>query len=170
MERPDRVDAMLAAWRAERPEIATLTLELIKRIGRLNAFVAEASQRALEGFGVTYAEFDVLATLRRSGGPYRLKPGRLAESSMLTTGGTSNILQRLSAAGLVRREPDPDDRRSSWVCLTPEGLELTDRIVAATGGAHEALFERIPEETGRALADLMREVLLTFGDDAPNTP
>jgi DNA-binding MarR family transcriptional regulator len=89
---------------------------------------------------------------------------------MLTTGGTSNILQRLGAAGLVSREPDPDDRRSSWVCLTPEGIELTDRIVAATGRAHEALFAGVSEETGRALADLMREVLLTFGDEAPRTP
>ncbi|MEV5708840.1 MarR family transcriptional regulator [Actinoallomurus sp. NPDC052274] len=167
MERPDRVDAMLAAWRAEDPGVATLTLELTKRVGRLAALCAEAAQRALEEFGVTYAEFDVLATLRRSGRPYRLKPGTLAESSMLTTGGTSNILQRLGAAGLVRREPDPDDRRSTWVCLTPEGLELTNRIVAATGREHEALFGGVTEETGRALADLLREVLLTLGDEAP---
>ena len=166
MERQDRVDAMLAAWRAEQPGLVSLPLELTKRIGRLSAFTMEVTQQALEGFGVTYAEFDVLATLRRTGSPYRLKPGRLAESVMLTTGGTSNILQRLGAAGLVRREPDPDDRRSSWVCLTPEGVDLTERIGDATHRAHEELFAKVPEETGRALADLMREVLLTLGDEA----
>lgn len=166
MERLDRVDEMLAAWRAERPEFATLPLELAKRIGRLSALCTEAAQRALEGFGVTYAEFDVLATLRRAGAPYRLKPGRLAEASMLTTGGTSNILQRLAAAGLVEREPDPDDRRSSWVRLTPGGAELAERIARATTDAQAALFARVPDATARALAGLMRETLLALGDEA----
>lgn len=168
MDRVDRVDRMLAALRKEQPEFATLALELTKRIARLSALTGAATQKALERFGVTYAEYDVLATLRRAGPPYRLKPGRLAELSTLTTGGTSNILQRLSAADLVRREPDPNDRRSSWVCLTPEGVETTARIGAATDRAQRALFERLPEETGRALADLMREALLALGDEVPN--
>jgi DNA-binding MarR family transcriptional regulator len=167
MEQADRVDEMIAAWRAEQPEFATIALELVKRVGRLSAYTAEATQRALDGFGLTYAEFDVLATLRRAGPPYRLKPSRLAESSMLTTGGTSNILQRLAAAGLVEREPDPDDRRSSWVRLTAKGVETSERIGFATTTEHTALFARVSEDAARALADRMRDVLIALGDEAP---
>lgn len=160
----DRVDEMLAAWRAEQPALDTLPLELSKRIGRLAALSMTATERALGGFGMTYAEFDVLATLRRTGAPYRLKPGRLAEESMLTTGGTSNIVQRLSAAGLVEREPDPGDRRSSWVRLTDEGVRVAERVVDATLKAQRGLFERVPEPTARALTDLLRQALLALGD------
>lgn len=158
---------MLAAWRAEQPEMATLPLEIVKRTARLTALIDAATQRALAGFDVTYAEFDVLATLRRAGEPYRLKPGRLARESMLTTGGTSNILQRLTAAGLVEREPDPDDRRSSWVRLTPEGVRTVAAIGAATTGAYAELLDGVPDDTLRALAGLMRETLITLGDTPP---
>lgn len=166
MEERDRVDEMIEGWRAELPEAATVQLEIIKRIGRLKARVEEVTQAVLAPYGLTYAEFDVLATLRRAGRPYRLKPSRLASRSMLTTGGTSNILQRLVAAGLVEREPDPEDRRSSWVRLTPLGAERVEELSLATTEAHRALLADVPEPAARALADLLRDVLLALGDRA----
>jgi DNA-binding MarR family transcriptional regulator len=64
------------------------------------------AQYDLEG-----GDFDVLATLRRTGAPYRLTPGELSRSTMVTTGGMTKRLDRLEAAGLIRRELDPTDRR-----------------------------------------------------------
>lgn len=160
----DRVDQMVSAWRVELPELPTLHLELVKRVGRLSALISDSVQESLTRFGVTYAEFDVLATLRRSGPPYRLKPGELARQAVLTTGGISNILQRLTAAGLVEREPDPDDRRSSWVRLTGKGSDLVGELSEATMTAHGALFHDLPDEDARALADQLREVLVILGD------
>ncbi|MET9070516.1 MarR family winged helix-turn-helix transcriptional regulator [Streptosporangium sandarakinum] len=162
--RRDRVDEMVEEWGAELPEAATVQLEIIKRAGRLKSLVEETTQSVLSGYGLTYAEFDVLATLRRAGAPYRLKPGRLAERSSLTTGGTSNILQRLTTAGLVEREPDPADGRSSWVRLTPQGVRRAEELALATGEAHRELFADLPDDTARALADLLREALLALGD------
>lgn len=163
----DRVDALMAAWQAEQPEMATLPLEIAKRTARLSMLIGAATQRALADFDVTYAEFDVLATLRRAGKPYRLKPGRLAQESMLTTGGTANILQRLTAAGLVEREPHPDDRRSSWVRLTPKGARTATKIAAATSRAYAELLDAVPEKSRHALNDAMREVLIALGDTPP---
>lgn len=160
----DLVDEMIARWRAELPEAATVELEIVKRAGRLKGMIEEVTQSALGGHGLTYAEFDVLATLRRAGAPYRLKPGRLAATSMLTTGGTSNILQRLLAAGLVEREPDPDDGRSSWVRLTPLGVTRAEELALATTKAHQDMFAAVPAETVRRLADVLREVLTAMGD------
>jgi DNA-binding MarR family transcriptional regulator len=164
----DWVDEMLAALRAESPEAVSVSLEFVKRVGRLSALIQESTDEALSVFDTTYAEFDVLATLRRSGTPYRLKPTQLAKSSMLSSGGTSNILQRLTTAGLVEREPDPDDGRSSWVRLTAEGAKLAADIGEATGAAFGARFRDVPADTLRAAADQLREILLTLGDRAPS--
>ncbi len=84
---------------------------------------------------------------------------------MLTTGGTSNILQRLVAAGLVEREPDPADGRSSWVRLTPLGVDKAEELSLATTEAHREHAD-VPEPAARALADLLRDVLLALGDRA----
>ena len=164
MTQRDHVDEMMEGWRSELPEAATVQLEIIKRAGRLKALVEEVTQSVLGEYGLTYAEFDVLATLRRAGTPYRLKPSRLASRSSLTTGGTSNILQRLATAGLVEREPDPADGRSSWVRLTPLGVRRAEELALATTEAHGDLLAGVPQDTARALADLLREVLLALGD------
>ncbi|WP_433241565.1 MarR family winged helix-turn-helix transcriptional regulator [Streptosporangium sp. CA-135522] len=160
----DHVDEMMEGWRAELPEAATVQLEIIKRAGRLKSLVEEVTQSVLGAYGLTYAEFDVLATLRRAGAPYRLKPSQLASRSSLTTGGTSNILQRLTTAKLVEREPDASDGRSSWVRLTPLGARRAEELALATTEAHGSLLAGVPQDTARALADLLREVLLALGD------
>ncbi|GIH90518.1 MarR family winged helix-turn-helix transcriptional regulator [Planobispora siamensis] len=165
-EEMDHVDEMIAAWRAELPETATTELEIVKRLGRLKGRVEEVTQAVLGEYGLTYADFDVLATLRRAGAPYRLKPSLLASRTSLTTGGTSNILQRLTGAGLVEREPDPDDGRSSWVRLTPLGVRRAEELAVATTRAHEDLFSAVPEAAVRDLADLLRVALLALGDHA----
>ncbi|GII00536.1 MarR family winged helix-turn-helix transcriptional regulator [Planobispora takensis] len=165
-EEMDHVDEMIAAWRAELPETATTELEIVKRLGRLKGRVEEVTQAVLGEYGLTYADFDVLATLRRAGVPYRLKPSLLASRTSLTTGGTSNILQRLTGAGLVEREPDPDDGRSSWVRLTPLGVRRAEELAVATTRAHRELFSGVPETAVRDLADLLRTMLLALGDHA----
>ncbi|GAA0406985.1 MarR family transcriptional regulator [Microbispora corallina] len=162
----DLVDEVIEGWRAELPEAATVELEIVKRAGRLKGRVEEVTQVVLGRYGLTYAEFDVLATLRREGEPYRLKPSRLAARSMLTTGGTSNILQRLVGAGLVEREPDPADGRSSWVRLTPLGVRRAEELAMETTRAHREMLAGVPPATVRALADLLRDVLLALGERA----
>lgn len=159
---------MVAAWRAEQPELATLPLEVVKRTARLAARVDAATRTAIEGADVTYAEFDVLATLRRAGEPYRLTPGSLARESLLTTGGTANIVRRLAEKGLVRRESHEADGRSSWVRLTPEGRTRAESVAAATTTAYATLFAAVPDTALRRLSDALRETLLSLGDRAPD--
>ncbi|MBB4936196.1 hypothetical protein FHR32_000501 [Streptosporangium album] len=69
---------------AEQPEAATVQLEIVKRTGRLRSLAEEVTQSVLGEYGLTYADFDVLATLRRAGTPYRLKPGRAGRQGDLT--------------------------------------------------------------------------------------
>ncbi|MDH6461633.1 DNA-binding MarR family transcriptional regulator [Micromonospora sp. A200] len=160
----DTVDEIVAAWQRELPAVATLELELTKRATRLGALLAEAANRELAEAGLTKAEYEVLAALRATGAPYRLRPTELASRLLLSSGGTSNLLRRLTDSGLVVREADARDARSSWVRLTDAGVTTAETAVRAATTAQRELLAVVPESTGRVVADLLREVLIALGD------
>jgi DNA-binding MarR family transcriptional regulator len=156
----DEVDKLADQWRRSgMPPAAIARLELSKRISRLALRHEQAMKTALADLGLTYAEFDILAALRRANG--RLRPSELTKSLFLTSGGTSNVLQRLTAAGYVEREPNPEDARSRWVHLTPTGQEITDKAMTTSTRVHEDLFAGIPDPTIRAAANALREITKT---------
>nr|WP_205863236.1 MarR family transcriptional regulator [Planosporangium thailandense] len=156
---------MVDAWRAELPAAAGLELELGKRAARLTALLDEATNAQLSRFGLTRAEYEVLAILRAEGPPYQLRPTDLTSRLLLSSGGTSNLLRRLTDIGLVEREADARDARSSWVRLTSGGREIAEMAVRAASGAQAALLRSVPEDTARAAIDALREVLLALGDE-----
>jgi DNA-binding MarR family transcriptional regulator len=155
----DGVDVIVEQWRRERPDLDTTAMAVFGRIYRLAKLAGDAVERAYAEYGIGRPEFDVLATLRRSGAPFELSPGALAASMMLSSGGTTARLDRLEKAGLVRRSPDPQDRRGVLVRLTDEGRELIDRAVGAGLGRQQELLAHLPESKQRQLGDLLREVL-----------
>jgi DNA-binding MarR family transcriptional regulator len=157
----DRVDELMAMWRNELPAVLDPTTELSKRIMLLAAELNEATRRELPELGLTPAEFDVLAALRRVGPPYRMKPNELTKSLLLSSGGTSNVVNHLAAAGLVRREPDDDDGRGTWVTLTPDGSRLAEKALMVNSAAHAAVFADTPAETIKAATDTLRAVSTT---------
>jgi DNA-binding MarR family transcriptional regulator len=153
----DVVDKLADHWTAAgMPPAAIARLELSKRASRFALRHEQAVKAALTDLGLTYAEFDVLATLRRTGTP--LRPSELTKSLSLTSGGTSNVLQRLTTAGYVEREPNTKDARSRWVRLTPTGEQLTDKALTRSTNALEALLAGIPALKIRAAADALREI------------
>lgn len=156
----DHVDAMLEGWRRELPDTAVVQVELTKRINVLSGLIDRAVAPELSALGLTYGEFEVLAGLRRIGKPYRLKPGELARALLFTTGGISNVLQRLESAGLVVRESDPDDARGRQVGLTAAGVRMAERAVRAAAAAQSEILDRVPQATLRTAADALREVLI----------
>lgn len=127
----DAVDAILEQWRRERPDLDVGPMGPIGRIKRCAALLQRKLDETFAVFGMTSWEFDVLATLRRSGAPYCLAPTALFSSLMITSGTMTHRLQRLEASGLVQRRPNPNDARSLLVQLTPAGLALIDRAVEA---------------------------------------
>lgn len=155
----DDIDRILAQWATERPDLDTEAMGVFGRILRLARLVADATERAYAQFGIGRPEFDVLATLRRSGHPFQLSPGALAASMMLSTGGTTARLDRLEKAGLVTRSPDPDDRRGILVRLTPQGRSLADEALAAGLAEQQRLLSHLPVEARTRLSALLRDLL-----------
>ncbi len=128
---PDAVDTILAQWRRECPELDVTPMGPIGRLKRCSALVQRRLDETFAAHGLTFWEFDVLATLRRAGKPYCLAPTVLFATLMVTSGTMTNRLQRLEASGWVERLPNPEDARSMLVRLTPTGLALIDRAVPA---------------------------------------
>ncbi|WP_233490616.1 MarR family winged helix-turn-helix transcriptional regulator [Paracoccus sediminilitoris] len=130
MPEKDRAAKAAASWRRERPDLDVEAMEIIGRLNELSALITrDHLQPGFDRFGLQGGEFDVLATLRRAGAPYRLTPTALYEATMLSSGGMTARLDRLQARDLIRREPNPDDRRGTLVGLTEAGLALIDRAI-----------------------------------------
>src|SRR5215468_9134092 len=123
----DGVDAILDQWRRERPDLDASPIGVIGRISRLCREIERRLEPVYAASGLEPGWYDVLATLRRAGPPYRLRPTDFAATLMLTTSGTTKRLDRLEAAGHVTREPDPSDRRGVLIALTAQGRRLIDK-------------------------------------------
>lgn len=159
-QRKDPVDAIIEQWAAVRPDLDTAAMEVFGRIYRLSRAMGDRTEKAYASLGISRGEFDVLATLRRSGEPYTLSPRQLSATLMLTTGGMTGRLDKLERAGLLRRSPDPHDRRGLQVTLTDKGLELVDEAVGAGLAVQtETLRAALNDEQADQLADLLRELL-----------
>ena len=105
--------------------------------------------------GLRPGEFDVLATLRRSGEPYMLSPTKLYEAAMITSGGMTNRIDRLERARLIERRPDPNDRRGKLIALTDAGKRTIDETI----GRHVANEERLLSVLTRAEQEKLNALL-----------
>ncbi|OQD55345.1 MarR family transcriptional regulator [Streptomyces phaeoluteigriseus] len=160
-QRKDPVDAIVEQWAAERPDLDTTAMEVFGRVSRLARAMGDRMEKAYAGLGISRGEFDVLATLRRSGEPYALSPRQLSATLMLTTGGMTGRLDKLERAGLLRRSPDPHDRRGLQVTLTDQGMAVVEEAVGAGLAVQtEALTAALDAERAGQLAGLLRELLL----------
>ncbi|MFK4116655.1 MarR family winged helix-turn-helix transcriptional regulator [Streptomyces longwoodensis] len=155
----DPVDAIVEQWAAVRPDLDTAAMEVFGRIFRLSRAMGDRMEKAYAPLGLARGEFDVLATLRRAGEPYTLSPRELSATLMLTTGGMTGRLDKLERAGLLRRSPDPHDRRGLRVTLTEQGLDLVDRAVGAGLAAEREALSALNAQQAGQLADLLRELL-----------
>jgi DNA-binding MarR family transcriptional regulator len=160
-QRKDPVDAIIDQWATVRPDLDTAAMEVFGRIYRLSRAMGERTEKAYARFGIGRGEFDVLATLRRAGEPYTLSPRQLSATLMLTTGGMTGRLDKLERAGLLRRSPDPHDRRGLKVTLTDKGLELIDEAVGAGLAVQTEALSGLDAEQAGQLAELLRELLRT---------
>src|SRR5918998_1875376 len=131
MTERDGVDAIIEQWRAERPDLDSSPIGVIGRISRLARSIEARLEPVYKAHGLEPGWHDVLATLRRSGPEYRLRPTDLTNATMLTSSGMTKRLDKLEAAGLIERSPDPDDRRGTLIGLTAQGRALIDELTEA---------------------------------------
>jgi DNA-binding MarR family transcriptional regulator len=155
----DRVDLILRQWARERPDLDASPMEVIGRIMRMSRHLERELQTVYQRYGLDFGLFDVLATLRRSGAPYRLSPKELNDWCMLTSGAMTARLDRLEKSGLVARRADPGDRRGILVELSPAGLALIDDVVEQHLVNEERLLAPLGARERVELARLLRQLV-----------
>jgi DNA-binding MarR family transcriptional regulator len=156
----DGVDLILEQWRRERPDLDPSPIGVIGRVSRLARELEQRLEPVYRAQGLEPGWYDVLATLRRAGPPYRLRPTEFTSALMLTSSGTTKRLDRLEQAGLITRGPDPDDRRGTLITLTAAGRALADAATGAHLENERRLLGALTDAEQRRLADLLRKLRL----------
>jgi DNA-binding MarR family transcriptional regulator len=158
----DEVDRLVEAWRRERPDLDVAPMHVLSRVTRLARHLDLARRQAFADRGLESSEFDVLSALRRSGKPYELSPGQLLRETLVTSGTMTNRVDRLAGKGLVRRLPDPADRRGVIVQLTAEGRARVDSALEQLLMQERRLLGALSASDQSDLADLLRTVVSPF--------
>ncbi len=126
----DAVALVIDDWARERPELDTSPLEVLARLHRSFLRYNTKLVASIERHGLSVAGFDVLTALRRSGKPYRLTAGQLADQGLVSSAGVTLRIDRLEKDGLIVRERDAEDRRVVYSRLTDAGLAKVDEVFA----------------------------------------
>ena len=160
----DAVDAIVAEWRRERPDLDPTAKHLTGRLIRLAALFQAAYARAFAPLGLNEGDYGVLAALRRAGAPHQLTPSDLARHQMMTSGGMTAAVDRLERKGLVTRHPNPNDRRGSLVGLTDDGRKLIDRAMELQAEIESRLVQALDASERSALEQVLRKLLLSVDE------
>ena len=92
--------------------------------------------------------------------PDWMRPSEFTHTLMLTSSGTTKRLDRLEQAGLIVRDPDPEDRRGILITLTAAGHALIDDTTPAHLDNERRLLSALTGPEQRRLADLLRKLQL----------
>lgn len=139
-------------------------MAIIGRISRLERRIRPHLRDVFISHGLESWEFDVLATLRRSGAPYRLSAGQLLRSMMITSGTMTNRIDHLEERGFIRRVDDPNDRRVVLVELTPDGLNKIDEALPDHAANEAELLQALTTQEKQQLVALLRKLHQSLDD------
>jgi DNA-binding MarR family transcriptional regulator len=135
---------------------------IVDRINGLRRRFNRMLDETLADVGLTEAEWKVLGALRLADPPHRRSAGQLAKRAELSSGAMTNRIDQLEKAELVRRVPDPDDRRGVLVELTGVGRKAWDDAVAAQAAKESLVAAALSADEKRQLNALLRRLMLEF--------
>lgn len=151
----DAIDIIISQWQQQLPELEAHHMALVGRIQRCADLLTPKLDKVFEKYGLHKGDFDVLATLRRSGKPYCLTPTELFSSLMVTSGTMTTRLNSMQKRGLIERLPNINDARSNLVKLSDKGKNLIDEAVFLHVDNEKTLLEKLPRDVKQRLeADL----------------
>jgi DNA-binding MarR family transcriptional regulator len=163
----DGIDERRAQWAAELPEVDTRGMAILGRARWITLTAHPPIEAIFKAHGLDSGEADVLFSLLRSGPPYRLRPTELFRSLMISSGGLTDRLNRLTKAGLIRRASAEGDGRSLPVELTEEGIARAREAFREDMAIEAAMLEGLTEDEQVRLADLLRKLASTVTATRP---
>jgi len=164
-EPSDHVDEIVDQWRRERPAVDVSGMAVIGRISRLARAIQPRLEAVFARHGLEGWEFDVLATLLRSGPPHQLTPGELLASTMVTSGAMTHRIDRLEGRGLVERGRSAEDGRRVLVTLTPAGMAVVDAALVDHAANELELLAALDQRERADLIELLRRLGASLAAD-----
>ena len=165
MAEPDHIDRLLERLAALPgvDRVDPVAEGISDRIAVINRRLMLQSKQTLDGYGITWREWQVLTNLLLAG-ETPLSPSDLASTLMIATGAMTNVLDRLEERGLVGRARNPTDRRSVIVQATEAGSTLWHRAVNELGEQEATVVSTLARREQEQLNRLLRKLLAGFPD------
>jgi DNA-binding MarR family transcriptional regulator len=157
----DHVDEFVAQLGGWLPDLDLETEAAVERMHKISRRLHREMDKTLAAFGLTMGEWQVLMSLHNAE-EQRRSPGALASSCELSSGAMTNRIDRLEDDGLVRRLPDPDDRRGVIVELTEEGRRKLDEATNAQARREASIAAVLTDREKKQLNALLRKLMLAF--------
>ena len=158
----DHVDRWLDSILEVFPMLDREVEGLVDRIHGINRRLQRFLDETLAEFNLDHAEWKLLGLLARRGNGYTSSPGELARMMDLSSGAMTNRLDRLEAAGLLRRRPDPDDRRGIQVELTAQGRRVYEETLSVQAAKEEFVASALTQTEKKQLNALLRRLMVEF--------
>jgi DNA-binding MarR family transcriptional regulator len=160
----DRAGELWAKHWPDEPDDVYAAMRAITSIMRAQQILIAELDTLLRPYGITFSRYEalVLLTFSQRGS---LPLSKIGERLQVHATSVTNVVDRLEAAGLVRREPNPRDGRGTLAVITDEGRRVAD---AATAVLNEARFglSALDEPDLKRLFDILRELRLDAADFA----
>ena len=133
------------------------------RLTRVGLFLDAFQHRCLDQFGLRFVDYSVLRILQTADDP--VTPGELSELLLRSSGGITQILDRLERAGLVERSVDLTDRRRVLIALTDDGLRVAKEANAAYAGERDRILGHLSKTDVKQLDTAVRRLLDVLGTE-----
>jgi DNA-binding MarR family transcriptional regulator len=159
MKREDSVDFCIDDITCRFSVIDPVVEGVVDRMATINKHIGRAFEDTLAGHGINHGEYRLLLRLATRSKDNRMSAGDLSRALLLSSGAMTNRIDRLETAGLVRRVPDPKDRRGVLVELTERGVELIDGAVTEQAAKEADVLGVLGAKELATLNDLLRKVL-----------
>ena len=159
----DRIDLFLERLEGI-PDLDYEAEGIVDRINSLHRRFRRDLEQTLAEHGLTWGEWKVLGSLWHAHNdvPHCSSPGELAGELELSSGAMTSRLDKLERAGLVRRRPDPADRRGVKVELTEAGSRAWLESTNAQAIKESRVAAALTKSQQRELNDLLRRLMLVF--------
>ena len=171
---PDDIDQIQQEWLLTRPDLPLRSIGVITRIWRIAKLLSDDRRHTMNQLGMEPAIRDLLANLRRSGDPYRLRVSQLAVRCRVSKSAITQRVVRAEAAGLVQSmragavsvdkvkdlaPTDGRDQRAVWIELTPQGKEFVETTIETLLHHEDSLIDKLGDEEIADLSSILRRLL-----------
>ncbi|MEO7369272.1 MAG: MarR family transcriptional regulator [Ilumatobacteraceae bacterium] len=166
----DQIDQIVQQWREHVTALVDPgPLAVTGRILQIARHLERARLKVLTAWGLTLADFDVLATLSRTAHDRSLNARELLGETMVTSGAMTTRLDRLEALACIRRDPDPADRRGVLISLTETGKVMVEQAFAAVMASEASLLTALGTTERKRLESVLRSLVVACRAGSPRS-